>query len=1163
MLPKTPGRLRAHPSLPKLALCLAIAALAFWACQLTQGDGTNRTVSFPKLYDSLSKYDSVVIEVKDPSGPGSVDTVVNGPIRAASDLENLSAPHYQGGSALIVISGFRKGKIALRLEKRFDGTTGKTLATDSVVLSGISLIPDSAALHLKAGDTAALPKVIVKPEGLADKTLLWGTSDPAILTVSGARLEAKAAGTAKLIAKLKVDSAEEVRIDVFVAAKDSLPAARAPRAPAIASVLAGDAKVTLVWNAVPDADAYNLYYGEGGAVDKGSTRIKNVTNPYEVKGLKNGVDYGFSLSAVNAAGESDLGETKVATPQAPAPSAPGIDSAVVGNGNVTLYWKPVPGALAYVLYYKSGNAVDKSGIRVAGISSPYTLSGLANGTQYAFVLATLMSSAESGLGNVVTATPSAPPATALSYAANPAVYWQSVPIPANAASVSGSVDSFTVTPDLPRGLTLDKASGAITGTPTAASAKAVYTVTARNSGGVISVALTLTVNGPPSGLAYSENPASYWQTVAIATNSASVSGIVDSFTVSPALPAGLELSKTTGAISGTPSAIAAQAAYTVTAWNKAGSAKAMLLIGVKGPPSGFGYAVNPAAYWKGVAIAPNPAAIAGPVDSFTVAPALPAGLTLNKSTGEITGAATVAAAPAKYVVTAWNKSGTTTAELNLAVKGPPSGLAYATSPASYPKGAAIPPNAVSYSGAVDSFTVTPALPAGLSLDKAKGTITGTPSAAAAAADYAVTAYNPAGTATAKVNIAVFIPLSGLSYAVNPAVYWKSVPIAPNAATLAGTPDSFTVAPALPAGLVLDKATGRITGTPTVQAAAAVYVVTAKSSTSASVTANLTLTVNGPPTLNYAPATATWFKSAAIAPLSPATSGVIDSVTVTPALPPGLALNPSTGSLSGTPSAISHGTYVFTAWNKAGTAKDTLGITVSLPGTPLAIQKDLAADSSNTSSYNVGFTANAFMANWPIGPYQALLQFDLSGVSLAGFDSAKLVLRTYAYGPGWDGSPVTVKAHILRIKHPWTEGTGNWYWHDGAWQNNGAMLLSNYGIPDSIKAASTDPASASGATYLDKYLVRPDSLIPVSIQNVTITYPPASIHRNFTTPFPGPANLVDVELDLSEYVKAMAGNPNDYGFVICFENLPSADDHITMMTKEAGDGSYGARLYLYY
>lgn len=59
-----------------------------------------------------------------------------------------------------------------------------------------------------------------------------------------------------------------------------------------------------------------------------------------------------------------------------------------------------------------------------------------------------------------------------------------------------------------------------------------------------------------------------------------VSGTVTSYSVSPALPAGLSLSTTTGVISGVPTTATAAAAYTVTATNASGSTTAAVNIGI-------------------------------------------------------------------------------------------------------------------------------------------------------------------------------------------------------------------------------------------------------------------------------------------------------------------------------------------------------------------------------------------------------------------------------------------------------------------------------------------------------------------------------------------------------------------------------------------------------
>src|SRR5262249_60075819 len=50
-------------------------------------------------------------------------------------------------------------------------------------------------------------------------------------------------------------------------------------------------------------------------------------------------------------------------------------------------------------------------------------------------------------------------------------------------TITGSLTSFTVSPALPAGLTLDSGKGSISGTPTTVTATANYTVSASGSGG--------------------------------------------------------------------------------------------------------------------------------------------------------------------------------------------------------------------------------------------------------------------------------------------------------------------------------------------------------------------------------------------------------------------------------------------------------------------------------------------------------------------------------------------------------------------------------------------------------------------------------------------------------------------------------------------------------
>jgi fibronectin type 3 domain-containing protein len=109
--------------------------------------------------------------------------------------------------------------------------------------------------------------------------------------------------------------------------------------------------------------------------------------------LSNGTDYYFIVTAVNSAGDGLASAEVTATPIAP-PAAPGNLAVQAGNTELTLTWDASATASSYNVYWGTSSGVSASnGIKIADVTSPYTHTGLSNGTTYYYVV-----TAENGVG---------------------------------------------------------------------------------------------------------------------------------------------------------------------------------------------------------------------------------------------------------------------------------------------------------------------------------------------------------------------------------------------------------------------------------------------------------------------------------------------------------------------------------------------------------------------------------------------------------------------------------------------------------------------------------------------------------------------------------------------------------------------------------------------
>ncbi len=483
-------------------------------------------------------------------------------------------------------------------------------------------------------------------------------------------------------------------------------------------------------------------------------------------------------------------------------------------------------------------------------------------------------------------------------------------------NITGNASATTATLTLPNVQAIDAAS---------------YDVVVTNgSGSLVSNAVTLTVTGAAPVITNSPLTAS--GTIGTAFSfTITASGTPTSYTAS-ALPSGLVLNATTGAITGTPTT-AATTAVLLGATNGTGTGNATLTITVTAPTIPPVITSPPAgtisAATAGTPFSYTVVASGSPV-SYSATP-LPAGLNINATTGVISGTPT---AIGSTIVTlgATNSAGTATTTFTIKVAPPvaapiithtPTGTtsaATAGTPFSY---------AVVASGSPTSYSATP-LPAGLNINATTGVISGTPTTAGSAT-VTLAATNSAGTATTNftINVAAAVvapvitnPPAGSVSAATAGMPFTYTVIAP------GSPVSYSATP-LPAGLNINATTGVISGTPT---AIGSTIVTLGATNSAG-TATTTFTIKvapavAVPVITHTPAGTT----------SAATAGTPFSYTVVASgsptsynatsLPAGLNIDATTGVISGTPTTPGSNTVTLAATNSAGTATTTFTINVA-------------------------------------------------------------------------------------------------------------------------------------------------------------------------------------------------------------------------------------------
>jgi autotransporter-associated beta strand protein len=193
-----------------------------------------------------------------------------------------------------------------------------------------------------------------------------------------------------------------------------------PDAPTAVTPTPGNGQVALSWTAPANANYYvvqrsTLVANGGGTYNTLSTvTLSNTTTgtTYTDPTTTNGSTYSYIVSAVNASGTGTASTGTNAVPLGIAPTAAPTLNVTPGSGQVTMNWTSVPNAVGYVISYGT-SATGPFTLVADQPQLTYTVTGLADGTTYYFVVAPMSSGGTGPNSNIASTTTALGPPTSL------------------------------------------------------------------------------------------------------------------------------------------------------------------------------------------------------------------------------------------------------------------------------------------------------------------------------------------------------------------------------------------------------------------------------------------------------------------------------------------------------------------------------------------------------------------------------------------------------------------------------------------------------------------------------------------------------------------------------------------------------------------------------
>jgi hypothetical protein len=508
---------------------------------------------------------------------------------------------------------------------------------------------------------------------------------------------------------------------------------------------------------------------------------------------------------------------------------------------------------------------------------------------------------------------------------------------ATASADGNPAPGYSLANGAPGWLSIDANSGAVTGTVPAGITSFSYSVTATNSvGSATSSTVTVPVNSAPTtvtvvGLSTVDAGGAY------AANASADGNPAPSYSLASGAPSWLSIISASGAVSGTVPSGITSFTYSVTATNAAGDATSSpVTVTVDSAPTTVTVSGGPSTIDASAAYTATASADGNPAPGYSLASGAPSWLSVNASSGALTGTVPTAITSFTYKVTATNAAGhATSSAVTVTVDSAPTAVTVSGGPSTVDAGAAYSATASGNGNPTPDYSLASGGPSWLSVNATTGALTGTVPTGITSFTYKVTATNGVGSATSSpVSVTVDVAPTTVTVSGGPTTIDAGSAYSATASGNGNPAPTYSLVSGAPSWLSVNASTGALTGAVPSGITSFSYSVKATNAAGSATSPTVTVAVDSAPSSVSVTSSTTATVGEAYAATALGNGNPAPTYSLVSGAPSWLLVNATTGAISGNvPTGITSFTYSVKATDGVGSATSSpVVVTVSSAST---------------------------------------------------------------------------------------------------------------------------------------------------------------------------------------------------------------------------------------